>query len=124
MLALPQKTPFELVVVYDAGPDEQLQQDLAALAARGLFTYLVNEKNLGFVRSVNRGMRLHAERDVVLLNADAEPFNEWLDRRVAAAYRGDRVASVTPLSNNATVCRYPRFNHDNPAIMEIDRARL
>jgi GT2 family glycosyltransferase len=124
VLALPQKTSFELIVIYDAGPDAQLQADLEALAARGLFTYLVNERNLGFVRTVNRGMRLHPSRDVVLLNADAEPFNDWLDRLVAAATRDDRVASVTPLSNNATICSYPQFNRDNPRFLEIDRSDI
>lgn len=124
VLLHPQKTSFELIVIYDAGPDAQLQSDLEALAARGLFTYLVNDKNLGFVRTVNRGMRLHPGRDVVLLNADAEPFNDWLDRLCAAAIREDRVASVTPLSNNATICSYPRFNRDNPRFLELERSSL
>src|SRR5262249_31632988 len=63
--------------------------------------------NLGFVRSVNRGMQLHGDRDVVLLNSDTEVANDWLDRLHAAAYSDGKVATVTPFSNNATVCSYP-----------------
>ncbi|WP_238294394.1 hypothetical protein, partial [Methylobacterium longum] len=71
-------------------------------------------------------------RAVVLLNSDAQVFGDWLDRLVAhaepqAAPRAEPhaephagsaapqdgarppVASVTPLSNNATICSYPRF---------------
>lgn len=118
-LANPQRTAFELVVINDAGPDVRLNTALSELAERGLFRYLENNRNLGFVSTVNRGMRLHRGRDVVLLNADAEPFGDWLDRLRACAYRSERVASVTPLSNNATICSYPRFNQDNPQALEL-----
>jgi len=124
VLRYPQQTPFELVVIHDDGPEPALAGALRELAARGLFTLLENAGNQGFVRSVNRGMRLHPARDVLLLNSDAEPFNDWLDRLRAAACAGDRVASVTPLSNNATLCSYPAANRDNPGKLETDGATL
>lgn len=119
VLSHPQQVAYELVVINDAGPDDALNAKLAQLAAQGLFTYLVNDSNLGFVGTVNRGMRLHPGRDVLLLNADAEPSGNWLDRMRDCAYRHERVATVTPLSNNATICSYPRFNQDNPHALEI-----
>jgi GT2 family glycosyltransferase/glycosyltransferase involved in cell wall biosynthesis len=120
VLRYPQKTPFELIVIHDDGPEPVLADALRGLAARGLFTLLENAGNQGFVRSVNRGMRLHPARDVVLLNADAEPFNDWLDRLRQAAHSAERVASVTPLSNNATICSYPAANRDNPGKLELE----
>ncbi|KOX49191.1 hypothetical protein ADL19_20490, partial [Streptomyces purpurogeneiscleroticus] len=96
-----------------------------------LFHLVENERNLGFVRSVNRALGLRQGRAVVLLNSDAQVFGDWLDRLVAhaepkvepeaepgAAPRAEpgaglRVGSVTPLSNNATICSYPRFNANN-----------
>ena len=33
-------------------------------------------------------------------------------------------ATITPLSNSATICSYPRFNHDNPFPLEIPYAEL
>ncbi len=66
-----------------------------------------HEKNLGFVHSVNDGMALHADRDVVLLNSDTEVPEGWLSRMREAAYSQPRIATVTPFSNNATICSYP-----------------
>lgn len=123
-LAAPVATPFALIVIDDCGPEHELAQDLRRLAERGLFTLLVNEKNLGFVKTTNRGMRLHADRDVVLLNADAEVYNDWLDRLRAVCRRSPRIASVTPLSNNATICSYPRSFQDNPYPLEVGYAEL
>ncbi len=112
-------TAYELVVIDDASPDAMLAADLERLAARKLFTLLTNLENRGFVRTVNRGMALHPDRDVVLLNADTEVFDGWLDRLRQTAQRHPRTATATPLSNNATICSYPRFLQDNPFPLEL-----
>jgi GT2 family glycosyltransferase/glycosyltransferase involved in cell wall biosynthesis len=124
VLSHPQKTPFRLVAVNDATPDEALAAKLRDLASRGLVELLENRVNTGFVASANRALLLHPDRDAVLLNADTEPQNNWLDRLREAAYRRPRVATVTPLSNNATICSYPRFDRDNPAPLELNTAEL
>ncbi len=127
-LSRPQATPFTLLAVNDRSPDPQLTAELAQLAARGLFHLVENATNLGFVRSVNRALGLRQGRAVVLLNSDAEVFGDWLDRLVAHAEPAEagaadpaepRVGSVTPLSNNATICSYPRFNANNTMPLEI-----
>lgn len=117
-------TPYELIVIDDASPDADLKADLTQLAARGFFTLQANEENLGFVQTVNRGMRQHAGRDVILLNSDAEVYGDWIDRLRQAARRHERTGTVTPLSNNATICSYPRFLHDNPYPLEMGYERL
>ena len=115
---------FDLVVINDASPDGELVMELEQQAKRGLFTLLHNTANVGFVRTVNRGMALHADRDVLLLNADTEVYGGWLDRLMAAADGHPRAGTVTPLSNSATICSYPRFNHDNPFPLEVSNARI
>ena len=75
--------------------------------ARGQIALERNERNLGFVRSVNRGMALHPDRDVVLLNSDTEVANDWLDRLQRIALSQPDIGTVTPFSNNATICSYP-----------------
>ncbi len=107
-------TPFELVLIDDASPEPELSRYLDSLAARDGVSVLRNAHNLGFVETVNRGMRLHPERDVVLLNSDTEVANDWLDRLRACAYSAHDIATVTPFSNNATICSYPVFCADNP----------
>ena len=84
-----------------------IAQYLRELAAQRRITLLANEANAGFVQSVNRGMALHGDRDVVLLNSDTEVANDWLGRLHAAAHSAPGVATVTPFSNNATICSYP-----------------
>ena len=65
--------------------------------AAGRITLLRNEKNLGFVGSVNRALALHSSHDIVLLNSDTLVFGDWLQRLSAAAYSASRVGTVTPL---------------------------
>lgn len=118
VLDAPTAVAFELVVIDDASPEPELSAALRTLAGKGLFTLLVNEHNLGFVGTVNRGMALHGDRDVVLLNSDTVVYGDWLDRIRAQAQVAD-VASVTPLSNNATICSYPKTNSNNIENLEI-----
>jgi GT2 family glycosyltransferase len=102
-----QTTAFEVVAVDDASPDQDIARYLDELADRGRITLLRNESNRGFVRAVNRGMALHTERDVVLLNSDTEVANDWLDRLHRCAHARADIGTVTPFSNNATICSYP-----------------
>lgn len=107
--------PFRLLVINDASPEPELTAWLREAAATRPMTLLENPDNLGFVGTVNRGMAYSQSADVVLLNSDAEVANDWLDRLIGTAYRpGERpVSSVTPFSNNATICSYPLFCQDN-----------
>ncbi|MFA5138627.1 MAG: glycosyltransferase [Elusimicrobiota bacterium] len=100
-------TSHEIIIIDDACPDPKLRGCLAKLAEASRFTLLRNEKNLGFVRTANRGLRLHPDRDVVLLNSDTRVHGDWLDRLRGAALREPRVGTATPFSNNATICSYP-----------------
>ena len=103
------KTPLELVVVNDASPEPAIHEWLEQLASEKKITLILNDSNLGFVGSVNKAMRLHSERDVVLLNSDTEVANNWLDRLTDCAAANDDIGTITPFSNNATICSYPGF---------------
>ena len=109
VLADPDRLPGRIVVIDDASPEPALSAWLDKLAAEQLIVLLRNKKNLGFVASVNRGMREAGSNDVVLLNSDTEVPPGWLPRLAAQAYRSPRIASVSPFSNNATICGYPRI---------------
>lgn len=124
VLAAPCRTPWRLIVIDDASPEPELSAWLREFAQRDeRIQLLVNEENLGFVATVNRGMRESSANDVLLLNNDTEVAGDWLDRLRAAAYSDQRVASVTPFSNNATICSWPKFCKDNelPAGWDCER---
>ncbi|MCB8881579.1 glycosyltransferase [Acidisoma cellulosilytica] len=96
-----------IVVIDDASPEPELSRYLDRLAARRFIHLLRNPRNRGFVASANRGIKEAGNRDVVLLNADAAVPSGWLSRLAGQAYSHPKVASVSPLSNNATLCSYP-----------------
>jgi O-antigen biosynthesis protein len=101
--------PFEVIAVDDGSPVAEIKALLDDLSGRKLITLLRHENNLGFVRSVNSGMKRDVERDVVLLNSDTAVYGDWLDRLHRAAYSEENIGTVTPFSNNATICSYPNF---------------
>jgi glycosyltransferase involved in cell wall biosynthesis/GT2 family glycosyltransferase len=71
-----------------------------------------NDQRLGFVGSVNRGMG-QSGTDVILLNSDTVVTPRWVEKLVEAAYSSGDVATVTPLSNHATLCSIPRSFEEN-----------
>ncbi|MDZ7811995.1 MAG: glycosyltransferase [Ideonella sp.] len=124
VLNAPVHTPHRVVVINDAGPDPELNAKLRNLAARDLFTLEQNKVNLGFVKTVNLGLRLQRDRDVVILNSDTEVYGDWLDRLVRHAQRRHELATITPLSNNATICSYPEPQSDNRYPIELSHAEI
>lgn len=114
----------QLVVINDASPEPELTQWLRERTTTARFTLLENEQNLGFVATVNRGMKLNPKRDVLLLNSDVEVANDWLERIREAAYSRGRVGSITPFSNNATICSFPNFCEDNELFMGMNVQQL
>ncbi|MEY4195811.1 MAG: hypothetical protein RLZZ226_2179 [Pseudomonadota bacterium] len=124
VLAARTDTAFELVVIDDASPEADLHTALRTLAGQNRLTLLENPLNQGFVASVNRGMQLHPGRDVVLLNSDTQVADGWLDRLKAAARREASTGTVTPLSNNATLCTIPQPETLDTAAMDALCARV
>ena len=110
VLVAPTTTPREVIVIDDHSPEPELPPWLAGLAAERRITLLTHAENRGFVASVNEGMALHGDRDVVLLNSDTEVAAGWLDRLAACVRRDAAIGTITPFSTNATICSYPR-NH-------------
>jgi GT2 family glycosyltransferase/glycosyltransferase involved in cell wall biosynthesis len=95
-----------VVVIDDCSPEAKLRAWLERLAKTGAITLLRHDKNLGFVAAINHGIRVAGTRDVVLLNSDTEVPRGWLRRLMAQAYAADDIATVSPLSNNASICSY------------------
>lgn len=105
--------PYELIVINDFSPEPELTAKLQQLVKKRKFTLLENENNLGFVATVNRGMKLHTDRDVVLLNSDTVVPSGWLEGIRKAAYSEINIGTVTPFSNRATICSLPETLYDN-----------
>jgi GT2 family glycosyltransferase/glycosyltransferase involved in cell wall biosynthesis len=115
VLADPDRPSGRVIVMEDCSPEPKLVAWLRKLANAGSITLVHNARNLGFVASVNRGMEVAGAHDVALLNSDTVVPHGWLRRLAARAYAVPRVASVSPFSNNATICGYPSVSGVSPA---------
>ena len=110
-----------LVLVLDGPQASDVNSLVEEFANRFKATRVVTlPRRSGFAAAVNAGIALesYAESgngrpgspspDVVLLNTDTIVPRGWLDRLIDAARSRPDVATVTPLSNDATLCSVPR----------------
>ncbi|MCM2292768.1 glycosyltransferase [Allorhizobium sp. BGMRC 0089] len=119
------KDQYSLLVVNDCSPDELLSEKLRELAAEGLFDFYDSETNRGFVKTINYAIEnLTHDLDVVLLNSDAYVSAGWFGRLIAHADKDEKVATITPMSNNATICSYPLYDKDNFLSLEVSPQEL
>ncbi len=112
-----------LVLINDATPEPEITALLRTLAADHANIHLIeNATNLGFVRSINLGLDYDTTRDAILLNSDTIVTARWAEKLRAWATSDPRVATVTPFSNNATICSYPVICRNNalPAGLNAD----
>lgn len=113
-----------LVLINDKSPDENILPMLLKYKNENSDKKIVvldNEQNMGFVKTVNKGMK-YSENDVILLNSDTEVTANWVDKIQKCGYSNDYIATVTPLTNNGTICSVPNFGIDNelPDDMTLD----
>lgn len=104
-----------VVLINDKSPDEKILPMLLKYKSENQDKNIVvldNEENMGFVKTVNKGMQ-YSENDVVLLNSDTEVTKNWIEKIQECAYSNEYIATVTPLTNNGTICSVPNFGIDN-----------
>lgn len=99
---------YEVICINDKSTDERIGKLLKKYQKdyKKFIKVIENNENLGFVGSVNKGMK-SSNTDVLLLNSDTEVTPGWLDRMIDVAYSDESIGTVTPLSNNATLVSVP-----------------
>lgn len=102
-----------LILIDDASSDPAIAPLIARHAQRARVEVLHNAQNLGFTATVNRGMQLAGNADVVLLNADTEVAANWLQGLRQAAYAHADIATATAVSDNAGAFSVPELEHEN-----------
>ncbi len=107
--------PYRLIIIEDKSTDEDVRPFLhnwhAALPQEvgARIEVLENDENLGFIRSVNRAFAraLELGHHVVLLNSDAFVPKGWASRLLSPFFEHEKVATVTPMSNDAEIFNVP-----------------
>jgi len=105
----------EVILIDDHSSDPAIVELLEDVASQHVgFRVIRNPRNLGFVRTVNIGIKERQPfNDVVVLNSDALPDGDWIERLRAVAYARPNVATVSPLSNSAGFFSLPKPNQVN-----------
>lgn len=101
----------------DASPDPRVESMARGWAGRSALEahYVRREHNLGFPANCNAAFVETGDDDLVLLNTDTVTTTGWLQQIAGCAASDPRIATITPWSNNAEICSFPRFCEANPA---------
>jgi len=99
---------YPLVIINDSSPDPKLNTYLESLKEQKPLIHIFNNPvNLGFVKTVNIGFQFDSKKDVIILNSDTVVTSNWVEKLQSWAYSDPKAATVTPMSNSATICSYP-----------------
>ena len=109
------------VVLIDDGSEDQQVSDLLHdyVAESSQWNLIINDDNLGFVKTANRGLKL-SRGHTVLLNTDTLVSHGWLQRMQDCAQSVSDLATATPWSNNAEICSLPKTLYNNRIPDDID----
>ena len=104
-----------VILIDDCSPDRRIVGYFEELHLSNdpRLLLLRNAENLGFVRTVNRAMAL-GQGDLILLNSDTIVTTGWLEKIRRCAASDPRIGTITPFSNNAEICSFPKFCVNNP----------
>ncbi len=96
-----------VILIGDCPPEAGMQTMLTRFRESDRVVVLNNESNLGFVGSVNRGLEYAKANDILLLNSDTFIHSGGIEQMRQILHMADDIATVTALSNNATIFSYP-----------------
>lgn len=104
-------TIHNLILLNDKSTDTEVWPYMQSLQGENIRVFN-NEKNLGFSGNINKGIGV-SSNDVILLNSDTVVTKNWVEKMVRCAYSDAAIGTVTPMSNNATLCSVPKFCEEN-----------
>ncbi len=115
------------IILWNDSPDDR---DVATLLTsyanrEPLVEIHGNEKNLGFIKTVNKGLALALKdrADVLLVNSDTLTFKDTLKNLWDAANADPQIGFACPRSNNATIASLPHFYGAVPPTPDEAHAR-
>lgn len=103
----------KLLIINDASTDTAIKPIIEEFSKTEGIIVIENKENIGFIDTINKGLNLASDGDVLILNSDTEVTINWLEKIKKAAYSGPKVGTVTPLTNNGTICSIPKFGLNN-----------
>lgn len=112
----------DIILIDDASTDPNVQTILQEASHHQNIRVFHNDTNLGFTKTVNRGIELAGNNDVVFLNSDARVTPRWLQGLMAALATDPSIATVTPMSDRAGAFSAPNIGNNNPLPQGVNEA--
>ena len=119
-------TPFRTLIINDGSPDERIAPMLNAFClGNPRMQVRHNGVNRGFTWNANQAFSASGvDEDLCLLNSDTLVTTGWLDEMLKCVTDDPTIGTVTPFSNNATICSFPDFSRAWPVPERVERERI
>ncbi len=103
-----------VIIINDGSTDPRIKSIVDNYNDRLNTLVYHNDGNIGYTKTVNRGIALADKNsDVILLNSDTRLTPFWLEGLRATAYRATEIGTVTAMSDNAGAFSFPLMNQAN-----------
>jgi GT2 family glycosyltransferase len=121
------KYPYRLILV-DNASDEDTKKYLEGIKNKIAGTILVrNEENAGFIKAVNRGLRLSDSPYICIMNNDTLPAPGWLERMIGFSEAHPDAGLINPQCNghgNMSIDEYSKALERNKGLyMEMNQCQ-
>lgn len=116
---------FKIYITNDASPDPRISTFLTEIKNKYPENVEIdtNKTNLGFTKTVNSLFQKCTNDYIVLLNSDTEVNENWLSRLLFPFIKDEKIATITPMSNCATICSFPNIG-DNDLLEKLSPSEL
>jgi len=105
----------KIFIINDDYPDKELSNQLEKFIKKikdKKIIFINQFENKGFVGTVNHGFSL-IKNDCVILNSDVLTTKNLIKKILDVSESDQKIATITPLSNNATIFSVPKFLEKN-----------
>lgn len=112
----------KLLIIDDCSPSPDVKYILNKYSKHKFIDIVINRKNLGYTRNINKAINLSGKNDVVLLNSDTIVTKKWINKIQNIAYKSPSIGTVTPVSNSAGAFSVPNKGTNTlPSFLTIDK---
>lgn len=112
-----------VILINDASPEPGMAELLEIFLDQPNLFLLTNPDNLGFIKTINRGLAF-AAGDVLLLDPGTIVHAGAFDELAAIARSAPDIGTVTALSNDAAILSYPAPHLRRPSLPDCGWAEL
>nr|WP_301287256.1 glycosyltransferase [Sphingobium sp. OAS761] len=114
VLARTDLTRNRVLMINDGSSDARVQPLLDRFARNPGFHLLVNPQNMGYTRTINRGIKWAGDDDILLLNSDTIVHDGWIEGMQKVAFGTPKTGTVTAMGDNSGAFSFPTANVVNP----------